>query len=75
MIVKLYVPGTVGVPESVPSEPSKSPSGRTLVVLLNVYGPVPPLAVMIWVYSAFAVASESVVGESEIVGGGLMIRL
>jgi hypothetical protein len=48
LIVKLNVPFAVGVPESTPAVVSVSPAGRVPVAMLYVYGPVPPLAVIVW---------------------------
>ncbi len=66
--VKVKLPCAVGVPESVPSEARSRPGGR-LPVWVNVYGPVPPLAV-IWVvgYSTPCAPLGNVVGLSVIVG-------
>ena len=45
----VYVPAVVGVPEKAPVDAfSVRPGGRVPLVL-NVYGPVPPVAVMVWV--------------------------
>ena len=47
--VKVNVPAVVGVPEMRPPLVSgDNPVGSAPAVTLNVYGPVPPLAVMVW---------------------------
>ncbi len=47
-IVKLKVPPAVGVPERVPALPFKlRPAGRAPAVTENVYGAVPPLALIV----------------------------
>ena len=43
--VKLYCPAVVGVPPSVPVEPSVTPGGKPPEVTLQLYGGVPPVAV------------------------------
>ena len=47
-ILNLEQPVAVGVPEIVPVEERVSPAGRLPCETVNVYGLVPPLAVMIW---------------------------
>ena len=48
VIVKLLVPGTVGVPEITPvAEFRVRPAGRNPDVTANVYGLTPPEAVMV----------------------------
>ncbi len=54
-IVKLKVPDSVGVPETMPVEASKErPAGKAVgpkkAVIANVYGPVPPEAGNAWEY-------------------------
>ena len=47
--VNVNVPAVVGVPEMRPLPVlSDSPVGSAPAVMLYVYGPVPPLAVMVW---------------------------
>ncbi len=54
--VKVNVPGVVGVPEITPPLVSgDKPVGRAPVVTLKVYGPVPPVAVKVWLYAIPAV--------------------
>ena len=45
--VKLNVPAAVGVPDRTPAEVSVSPVGMAPTVTANVYGDVPPDAVIV----------------------------
>ena len=45
--VKVDVPAVVGVPEMMPPLVIDNPAGSDPAVTLNVYGAVPPLAVMV----------------------------
>jgi hypothetical protein len=47
--VKLALPAVVGVPVSWPSAASDSPCGSAPETSVNVYGEMPPLAVIAWV--------------------------
>jgi hypothetical protein len=44
--VKFDVPGIVGVPETSPADDNDNPAGSVPAVTANVYGDVPPLAVI-----------------------------
>ena len=48
VIVKGEEPDTVGVPEIIPLVARDNPDGSVPVVTAYVYGPVPPLAVTVW---------------------------
>ena len=47
-IVKVNVPVTVGVPLSAPALVSVIPVGKAPAEIVNVYVPVPPVAVIVW---------------------------
>ena len=50
--VKLLVPAVVGVPLITPVEAFKlNPAGRTPIVILQLYGVLPPEAVRVWLYT------------------------
>src|SRR3954451_3365252 len=52
LIVKLEVPAVVGIPEIRPVEPlSVNPAGSAPESTVKVYPPVPPLAVIVWLYA------------------------
>ena len=48
VMVKLKLPVAVGVPLSTPVLARVKPVGSVPVVVAKVYGPVPPVAVMVW---------------------------
>lgn len=60
--VKLNVPPAAGVPESTPADDSVSPVGKVPLDLINVYEPLPPLAVNVWLYTVPAVPPVNTVG-------------
>jgi hypothetical protein len=61
-----YDPGVRGVPERRPPEVRRSPVGRDPVVTANVYGEVPPVAVMDWLYAVPCVPAGREAGFTEI---------
>jgi hypothetical protein len=71
-MVKLKVPSTLGVPVS-PVLVSDKPGGNAPDVKLNVRLPVPPLTVMVLLYTAVAVQSGSV--DNVIAGLTVIVRL
>src|SRR5450432_3525753 len=71
--VKVKVPGPVGIPERTPALESVSPLGRVPIVTVKVYGLLPPLAVMVWLYAAVVVPSGSACGFIVIVGQVMVI--
>src|SRR5471030_2180035 len=71
--VNAKVPGPVGVPERTPAVESVRPPGRVPIVTVKVYGLLPPLAVMVWLYAAVVVPSGSACGFIVIVGQVMVI--
>lgn len=52
--VKLYVPAVAGVPLILPvEEVRRTPVGSEPLAIAQVYEPVPPVAVTVWLYAAF----------------------
>ncbi len=63
VIVKLLVAAVVGVPEIKPLAAfSESPAGKLPAETLNVYEPLPPVALTLWLYAAPTVPFGSVAG-------------
>ena len=62
-IEKQYGPVVVGVPESVPSGKRVNPGGSDPVASENVYGPVPPPAMISWLYGVPMFPFGRAVGE------------
>jgi hypothetical protein len=56
-------PDAVGVPETKPAEFNVNPAGSEPLKRLKVYGPVPPLAVMVWLNAVPTVPADSEVSE------------
>src|SRR5579862_7545892 len=73
--VKLKVPAAVGVPESRPLGASGTPVGVAPEVTANVYGGVPPDAVMLWEYAMPKAPAGSVAGAGVITGGSMVIDI
>src|SRR4029077_3791396 len=68
-VVKLKVPNVVGVPVMAPvAGLSDSPAGSTPLDTANVYGPVPPEAVIVWLYAVPTTPLGSVAGLTVMVG-------
>src|SRR5439155_14225158 len=68
--VKLALPSAVAVPLISPAVESVSPAGSEPEDTAKVYGPVPPLALTVWLYASvvFAPGSAPAAGESVMVG-------
>ena len=64
--VKLFVPNAVGVPEICPSFVNVWPAGRVPEISDQLYGPLPPVAVSVWLYATDCVppGSELVLTDS-----------
>ena len=73
VIVKEKFPGDEGVPVKEPPDDKLNPVGNEPEVTAKVYGAVPPLAVIVWLYATPLVPLGSVVGESVIVGHEFVI--
>ena len=62
------MPAVFGEPESCPDDESVSPFGNAPLVAAKLYGAVPPLAVIVWLYAVPVVPFGRVLGETVIVG-------
>jgi hypothetical protein len=70
VIVKLDAPAVVGVPLMTPLPVfSDNPPGSAPAVTAKLYGPVPPLAVIVWEYGVATVPLGNVGGVITIVAG------
>src|SRR5688500_3458438 len=67
-IVKVEVPAVVGVPANWPPAVSVTPAGSAPAVTPKLYGPVPPLPTIVWLYPIPTVPLGNVGGDSVIVG-------
>jgi len=67
-IVKLKIPAAVDVPDNTPDVERVSTAGNVPDITLNVYEPVPPLAVNVCEYADPATPFGIVIGEIVIVG-------
>ena len=56
------------MPDTVPEDESVSPFGNPPRVTAKLYGDVPPVAKIVWLYATPTAPVGSVVGESVIVG-------
>src|SRR4029078_8696497 len=56
LTVKVAVPAVVGVPDRAPVEDRVTPAGSVPEAMVHVYGPVPPVAVSVWLYAVPTVA-------------------
>ena len=65
-------PTCVGVPESTPVEESVNPLGSVPLVTAKLYGAVPPLAVIVWLYDVPTVPSGSVGGLKVMAGQSIV---
>jgi hypothetical protein len=68
LTVKLKLPAAVGVPESAPLLLKVTPAGSAPLVMANVYGDVPPLAVIVCAYAAATVPPATLVCVMATVG-------
>ena len=69
LIVKLNWPAVVGVPEMTPVVPlSVKPFGSDPLETVKVYGPVPPVAEIVWLYGVPMTPGGSVAGFTVIMG-------
>lgn len=73
--VKEKLPPAVGVPVSWPPLDRLMPAGRLPTVTAYVYGPVPPLAVKVWLYAVPIAALGGVVGVMVMVTGAAGVTL
>jgi hypothetical protein len=65
--VNVELPSVVGVPDNVPPESRLRPAGNVPALLVKVYPPLPPLAVMVWLYADPTVPVGNVLGDTVIV--------
>jgi hypothetical protein len=72
VIVKINEPAVVGIPEITPVELNPRPGGRVLGGTLKLKDPLPPVAVMTWLYALLPMPAGKLVGES-VIGCGLMV--
>ena len=73
--VKLEVAAAVGVPDSIPAELSVRPAGKLPVVIVNEYEPLPPVAVIVWLYEMPTVPLASEGGLSARSFAGLTVSV
>ena len=66
--VKLNTPAVVGVPLRTPALESDRPVGTVPDVTAKLYGDVPPLAVIVWLYAVLNVPFGRVDGDSVMSG-------
>jgi hypothetical protein len=66
--VNVELPAVVAVPDNTPAEDRLRPPGKVPALFANVYGPVPPLASMVWLYTHPTAPVGNVLGDSVIVG-------
>ena len=71
--MKLLDPATLGVPEITPVDAFSDRPAGSVPVAAYVYGPVPPVAVTVWLYAVPAVPAGNVVGST--VTGVLTVML
>src|SRR5688572_14048455 len=67
-MVTTDVPTVVGVPDRRPEDVNVRPAGSVPFVTAKVYGSVPPLPVIVWLYATATVPLGSVAGDSVIAG-------
>ncbi len=73
MMVKLDVPVPVGVPLRTPPLERLKPLGNEPEVTAYVYGPIPPDAVIVWLYAVLCVPAVSGEAGDSVIVGAVMV--